>query len=215
MQYIAALDYEHLDNGLFLSSLAKSISQQENVRPIIIHGDSKYTERVIQTGVMREDATIRSIKDLNHRLIALFADEGISTIGINGYQREFITLEDDSLSLDKEYFNSLPKEPALLISTLVLDKKNRQPHPISLTRLATFLKNKISAEQLFIFSRSDSDEIMKDNEFKGQVTWKELDKSFIEEKIPEEFHQFKESVNLTTAQHFHKIPSMDSAMKIS
>ncbi|MDZ7715610.1 MAG: hypothetical protein U5J95_05290 [Balneolaceae bacterium] len=215
MQYIAALDYEHLDNGIFLSSLAKSISQQKEVRPIIIHGDSKYTERVIQTGVMREDAVVRSIKDLNHRLIALFADEGISTIGINGYQREFISIQDDKISMDKKYFNSLPEEPALLISTLVLNRDHNQPQPISLTRLATFLRSNLPAEQLFVFSRSDSDEIMKNNELNDRAAWKELEKSFIENKIPEEFHRFNEKMNLTTAQHFHKVPSLESTMQIS
>ena len=215
MQYIAALDYEHLDNGVFLSSLAKSISQQKDVRPIIIHGDSQYTERVIQTGVMRDDATERSIKDLNHRLIALFADEGISAIGINGYQREFISIENDELSIDREYLNSLPKEPVLLISTLVLDKNSGKPSPISLTRLAAFLKDTLPAEQLFIFSRSDSDEIISPEDFKGKASWKELDPSFVESKIPEEFHAYQGEACLTTAQHFHKIPSLESAMQIS
>ncbi len=74
MDYIAVLDYEHLDNGMFLTAFAKALSQQKS-RGIILHGDSEYTERLIQTGIMREEATIRAMKDLNHRLVALFADE--------------------------------------------------------------------------------------------------------------------------------------------
>ena len=85
MDFLAILDYEHLDNGVFLTSFAKSLAQKEK-RGLIIHGDSEHTERIIQTGVMRDEARIRAIKELNHRLVALFADEGVSTIALNGFQ---------------------------------------------------------------------------------------------------------------------------------
>lgn len=215
MRYIAALDYEHLDNGMFLSSFAKSLSQQEEVRPVIVHGDSDYTERIIQTGVMREEAKVRSIKDLNHRLIALLADEGISAIGINGYQREFITIEDDELNIDGDYFDSLPQQPVLLISTLVYNKETGRPKAVPLPDLCAFLRETLQIDELFIFSSSDTDEIMADNDFPTEASKEELDKKFLEEKIPGEFKHFDHPVRLTTAQHFHKIPSLTSTMLLS
>src|SRR5699024_622093 len=123
MSYIAAIDYEHLDDGLFLTGLAQSISKQKKTQQIILHADSAYTERIMQTGVMREDAKIRSQKDLNHRLIALFADEGIAAIGINGYQRKLIRLEDNELVLDKKQFKQLPRPSAIVLSCLVWDEQ--------------------------------------------------------------------------------------------
>ena len=38
------------------------------------------------------NAIIRSIKDLNHRIVALLADNSVSGIGINGYQKNIIQL---------------------------------------------------------------------------------------------------------------------------
>lgn len=214
MQYLAALDYEHLDNGVFLTSLARAISRQQNVRPILIHSDSEYTERVIQTGVMRADARIRSIKDLNHRLIALLADQGVSTIGINSYQREFITLENDTLSLDKDYFNSLPRQSALLLSTLVFDKQSEKPVPVSLNRLASFLDNVLSPDEFFIFSASDTDELFSKEEKPPRMKWADLDQEYRETFIPQEFREFNSPLRLTTAREFDYIPNLEKTSLI-
>lgn len=214
MQYLAALDYEHLDNGVFLTSLARAISRQKNVRPILLHGDSEYTERVIQTGVMREEATVRSIKGLNHRLIALLADQGVSTIGLNGYQRELITLENDMLSLDKSFFDSLPAQSALLISTLVFDASDGKPTPVRLTRLASFLRSELNLSDLFIFSASDTDEIFIQEQKPDQVTWSNLDEEYQNAFIPKEFADFGEPVRLTTAREFDQIPDLSKTSLI-
>ena len=48
---------------------------------------SEYTDRLMQTGMMREDARKRAVMDLNRRLITLFADHGVSAIGLNGFQK--------------------------------------------------------------------------------------------------------------------------------
>ena len=195
MQYLAAIDYEHLDNGVFLTSLARSISRQQNVRPIIIHGDSEYTDRIIQTGVMRQEATIRSIKDLNHRLIALLADEGVSTIGLNGYQRELITLENETLSMDTGYLESLPSEAALLLSSLVYDKQSGTPKPVELSNFARFLKKNLPVSELFIFSASDTDEVFTGEAKPAKMLWQELDESYLSKYIPQEFHGLACSVD--------------------
>lgn len=215
MQYLAALDYEHLDNGVFLTSLAQSISRQKNVRPILLHGDSEYTERVIQTGVMRDEATIRSIKGLNHRLIALLADQGVSTIGINGYQRELITLDNGSLSFDKSFFSTLPGQSALLISTLVYDASDGKPTPIRLTRLASFLRNELELQDLFIFSASDTDEIFTDKQKPDELRWSDIDPEYQSTFIPKEFRDFGETVRLTTARDFDQIPDLSKTSLIN
>ena len=121
--YIAVLDYDHLDNGLFLKTFANAIANHKE-RGLILHSDSQYTDRIIQTGVMREDARIRAIKDLNNRLIALFADEGISAIGLNGYQRELISMAGDDITIDVEQLNKLPDQPVLLLSSPCVFKRD-------------------------------------------------------------------------------------------
>ncbi len=214
MQYLAALDYEHLDNGVFLTTLARSISRQQDVRPILIHGDSEYTERVIQTGVMREEAKVRSIKDLNHRLIALLADQGVSAIGINGYQRNLIRLENGELQMDRAFLGSLPEPSALLISTLVEDTGKERPTPVPLETLAGFLASNLQAEPMFIFSTSEEDEVFVREEKPAEMHWNKLDKEYQEAFIPAEFHNFNSPVRLTTARDFDQIPDLSNTSLI-
>ncbi len=216
MHYIAALDYEHLDNGVFLTTLARSLSQQQDkdVRSIIIHSDSAYTERIIQTGVMRDEATVRSVKDLNNRLVALFADQGVSTIGINPSQRNFITLEDDKLKLDHSFLSSLPQQPVLLLSTLIYDVQSKQAMVIDLACLASFLYDELKADQLFIFSKSDESEVFTDTKSTKSLQWSTMDNDFRQNQIPDEFSDLSRPVQLTTARDFNQIPDLEHAIAI-
>lgn len=139
MDFLAVLDYEHLDNGMFLTSFARALSKKK-IRGLIIHGDSEYTERIIQTGVMREDARVRAIKELNHRLIALFADEGVSTIGINGFQKSLATTDGDHIHIDKSKLAHVPVQPMLLLSNLGLHSETGNKTVIPLPDYAEALK---------------------------------------------------------------------------
>lgn len=217
MRYIAALDYGHLDNGVFLTSLARSLSQQqdnEQVHPIIIHTDSEYTERIIQTGVMREEATVRSVKDLNKRLVALFADQGVSTVGINPYQRNFITLKDDQLRLDHAFLKTLPDRSVLLLSTLVQDLDQNKSVPIELPRLMRFLHKELTADELFIFSKSDESEVFTEPTQSGDLRWNQLDSEFRKNEIPDEFTHFDHPVRLTSARDFNEVPELNHSIRI-
>lgn len=214
MQYLAAIDYAHLDNGVFLTTLARSLAQLQDkneVRPIILHADSEYTDRIIQTGVMREQATIRSIKDLNNRLIALFADQGVSAIGINPYQRNLITLQEGKLDIDRTFIDGLPEKSTLVLSTLVYDVENRQPAEIGLPQLIEFLSNRLSVEERFIFSKSDEAEIFTDisapEELKNQS-------EFRKKYIPDEFESSSLPLRLITARDFNQLPNLEASIAI-
>lgn len=213
MRYIAAIDHEHLDNGMFLTALARAISQQKNTQPVIIHGDSEYTNRIMQTGIMREEAKIRSIKGLNHRLINLFADEGVSAVGINGYQKKLITLDDDHLEIDSHFFGNLPEGPALLISTLVWDRATASPRPITLPRLLSFLQKRLSNNAIYAFNKSEKDEIIISDK-PHRMKWKNLDKEFINNHLPDEFEEFNRPLHLTTAREFANLQDKNHAIFI-
>lgn len=218
MHYLAALDHDHLDNGVFLTSLARSLSQQQekdrHLHSLIIHTDSAYTDRIIQTGVMREEATIRSLKDLNKRLVALFADQGVSTIGINPYKRNFITLKDDELSLDHSYLKELPSQPVLLLSTLVQDLANNQPAVIDLPRMLRFLAREIQPDELFIFLKSDEAEVFTNTDYPDKLQWDTMNSSFRETQIPDELKTLNCPVRLTTARDFHHFPETSHTIRI-
>lgn len=218
MKYIAALDYDHLDNGVFLTTLARSLSQQQsnkNVRSIFIHADSEYTERIIQTGVMRKEATIRSIKDLNNRLVALFADQGVSTIGINPYRRKLITRQNGMLELDHSFLDTLPHQSVLLLSTLVFDADNEEIEILPLSELLIFLHDELKTDELFIFSKAEESELFTSSSEQQDQYWQSLDDEFRSRQLPKEFVRLQRTVRLTNARDFNQIPNLEHTIAIS
>lgn len=205
MTYLVALDYEHLDNGMFLTAFAGALAQHSRPRIIIVHGDSAYTERIIQTGVMRDEALRLSIKGLNHRLVSLFADEGVSCIGLNGYQREFISRNDSGLHVNTDYLENLPQQPVLLLSNLVHDARYDQPQPVELPQLTATLQQALNPDEVFLFSRNDADEIIQ-NDLPEKLCWDSLEADFKEQYLPAEFRNSQLSLRLTTARLFRNLP---------
>lgn len=217
MHYLAALDHDHLDNGVFLTSLARSLAEQQKkpaVRSIILHTDSEYTERIIQTGVMRDQATIRSLKDLNKRLVSLLADQGVSAIGINPYKRNFITLKDEKLHLDHSFLEQLPNRPVLLLSTLVQDIVRGQQAAVELPRMLAFLREQLQPEELFIFSKAEESEIFTNTGNPDTIAWETMDQNFRDTQIPNEFTDFNYPLRLTTARDFSLIPDLKNSILI-
>lgn len=194
---------------MFLTGLARAISRQENTRPIIIHADSAYTERIMQSGVMRDEAQIRAQKDLNHRLIALFADEGISAVGINGYQRRLIRRLGDGFVLDESQFERLPHPSVIILSCLVWDEEEAKVVPVELCELAKFLHQKLETDRLFVFNKSET--WPADT---GNKNRRNLPDDFKEKHIPAEFQNFDESLCLTTAHHFQNVPDLQKSIWI-
>ena len=212
--YIALLDFEHLDHPVFLKSLAQSLSAHKTRKGIIIHGDSEYTNRLMQTGMMREDARKRAIMDLNHRLIALFADHGVSTIGLQGYQKELISISSKGkLTLNHKVLEELPGSPMLVISSLV--NKDGEKVYIPPTKLIEFLGEELDDHELVIFSQDhDSDIFTSNNEAEKELNWSDLSEEFKSKQLSEEQISVGTSVILTTGMSFSEWPNLKNATKI-
>jgi len=217
MNYIAILDYEHLDNNLFLRAFAQSVSRQKNVHGIILHGDSAYTDRILQTGVMRDEARLRSTRDLNKRLINLLADSGVAAIGINGYQKEAICYDpgSDKLSIDKRFFESLPGPAFLVLSNLVYDTHTRTPRPFPLIELANKLQKELNHEKLFAFKIEENDGIIIENKLPNELQWSLLDEETKKNILPVEIRNTPCSFYLSTARSFMYLPDIKEITKIS
>lgn len=200
MDFLAVLDYEHLDNGVFLTSFAKSLSKKKK-RGIIIHGDSEHTNRIIQTGVMRKDAQVRAIKELNHRLVALFADEGISTIALNGFQKSLLTINDDAIQFDKKQIDKLPDQPMILLSNLALDMKAHNLRPVPLSDMATILVKKFNIDAITVFSKDESSDVIK-QDFPESLNIKKTEDTFVKKHIPENLRDISVQIRLKTASTF-------------
>lgn len=200
MDFIAVLDYEHLDNAMFLTSFARSLSRKKK-RGIILHGDSEYTERIIQTGVMREDAQTRAIKELNHRLVALFADEGISTISLNGFQKSLVKTDGKRVVIDKKQILSFPQEPMLLISNLGLNTVTGKPVPIPLQELSVAFHKGFDLDGIDLFSIKESADIIRED-LPKLIDLDECSIEFKEEHIPKNFRNESLTIRLNSASTF-------------
>jgi len=212
INYIAILDHDHLDNGLFLSTFAKAVAAHSH-RGLILHSDSAYTDRIVQTGVMREEARLRAIKDLNNRLIALFADNGISAIGLNGYQREMISITGNDIKVDIKKIMELPEQPLLLLSTLIYSTEENKPVSASLPIVARVLKNSLNINDLFLFTKNVDDEIIK-TDLPATISQVQDKAMFIKTSVPYEFQDDLIEGRLTTASEFQNYPNIENATKL-
>jgi hypothetical protein len=156
MLIIALLDREHLDNGPFLRSLSAALSQLGDVRVLFIHADSEYTDRVMQLGVMREEALVRSTQELNRRLSALFSDEGSACVGLNGYQRDSLMLRDGALIVNSDYLREILAHSHIILSNMVADRDHGSTAYIATARLAATLTNALNPDELIVFSARES-----------------------------------------------------------
>lgn len=205
--YVAFLDFQHLDHPVFLKSFAQSLSQHKNRQGIIIHGDSEYTNRLMQTGMMREDARKRAIMDLNRRLVALFADHGISTIGLQSYQKELISRQEDgTLKLNHDALQSLPETPMLLLSSLIND--GGKPTYVDPIELIQFLSKEISDSELVLFSQHQGSDIFKSNEDSMTLNWGKIPSEYAEMHLSEEQLKVTDRVILTTPMQFSEWPKL-------
>jgi hypothetical protein len=215
MTYLGIIDYEHLDNALFLTTFAQSLDRHSYSEHncIMLHGDSEYTTRIMQSGIMREEAVKRSIRGLNNRLVALLADEGISAIGLNGFQRELITRKNGNLRIDANYLRQLPTEPVWLISSLIQDLDREERIPLELPEMTRLIGEALDLERVYLFARKEEglfDEITAGDKYR----WDDLPDDFKSTYLPEEFQNYEAPVRLTTGQKFGNLKDEEGYIDI-
>jgi hypothetical protein len=212
INFIAVIDHEHLENTIFLTSLAKSLAKIGNRHGVVIHGDSPYTDRLIQTGMMREDARLRAIKDLNKRIIGLFADQGVPTIGVHSYQKGLVKKDGEQLKLDKGALNQLHDTPNLLISNLV--EENGNPAHVPLPDFIKSIAGQLDDIEILLFSKNEKDEILV-SDSDQELTWSDLPERFAETTLPDEFRNFNYPVKITTATDLSNWPDLKKVTKVA
>lgn len=213
MDYIAVIDYEHLDNGVFLTSFALALATQKASRGLILHADSAYTERLIQSGFMRADASLRAARDLNHRLIALLADHGISAIGLNGHQRSLVTLGENRISVDRKQIEKLPPTPHLLLSSIALRPEDRSAVRVSLAGLAAAAQHDLEIAELLLFTLDDRSEMI-DPELPDTIRKSDLERFLSPASIPEEFRDIPVPFRLVNSRQFGRLPDFSGITRI-
>ncbi len=161
--FICVLDHKNLDNPLFLKSFAETLKKVNPERCVIIHADSPYTDRIMQTGVMRDTAQLRSIQDLNHRLITFFADYGLPCIGINGFQRGTVTIDPSAdISVNTDFIKSLPKKTYLVLSSLALEISTQKTQYIPIIKFVQEVSDQLGIESIYLFTTDEKSHFMSD-----------------------------------------------------
>lgn len=207
MDYLLVIDHQHLDEPVFLKSLANALGQVSNKQGLIVHGDSSYTERIVQTGVMSDEAKKRSIKDLNIRLIALFADSGISAVGLNGYQQEIIRKADDDWKIKVDYLNSFPAGVNVVLSTLIASDNELTPEAVSLAEMIDHLASNLKFREVIVFTKNDAEELRasEHSDLPVYTNNRETGQKLIDAHLPEELHQMKTPCIIASTQNFQAI----------
>ena len=227
MSYIAVLDFENLDNGIFLHAFAKALARHKQPG-LVIHGDSEYTNRILQTGVMREQAARRAIKDLNLRLTALFADAGVPAVAMHGFHRDAVMVSaerdkgtswQDMITIRSERLTHPPGTVLLLSCLAGVSETDGASEALSSTRttqilplpeLARALMRELHIEQLILFSHAKGADFIKLE--LPETLSKSEDRSFLEEHISRDFLESDLPFHLATPErfgreeHLHELP---------
>jgi len=191
---IIFLDSEHLDQSLFMKSFAQKLVAFKNRRLIIVHGDNSFSKQLVKNGMNENDAIERSIKEINLKLISLFADSGIPAIGIHGYQRNIVMVEKNSIHIDGDYLNSLPSQAMIILSNLINSTSTNRHTTISSAELGFELSSHFANVTCLCFAVSE----------KATLSFKEFKPSETDllNLVPEEVLRAGKPYFLTTLSDF-------------
>ena len=110
--YIVYLDRHHLGDDLFLKSLAQHFAETDSGEPpcLLVHGSGEKVERTLEAkgyfpertdGVLDVETeeqrrlVERAVRETNQELVAALTDEVVSTVGIQGVDRNLLGLDAD------------------------------------------------------------------------------------------------------------------------
>ncbi|MEO1022835.1 MAG: hypothetical protein AAFW89_09835 [Bacteroidota bacterium] len=208
--YIAVLDYDHLENPIFLTSFARALAKHPERRGIIIHGDSAYTERLLQNGTPRAEAQRRCMLELNHKLVGLLADQNVSAIGTHPFRKNMIVKKGDELLFNQAVFDQLPQTPMLVLSGLISTDEGEAP--VSLPQLVEFLHQSINQSRILIFSRSEQSEMIKSAETAETIILGSTYSEKVNSLVPIEFKKFPIPFELINSMEFGNWPDHKSIL---
>lgn len=113
--YILYLDRYHLGDPLFVKGLAKQMTQGASRDCLLVHGSGEKVERTLEAegifpersrGVLQVDDAAqkrlveRAVREVNQELVGSLTDEVVSTVGIQGVDRNLLRLSSSDASGD-------------------------------------------------------------------------------------------------------------------
>lgn len=110
--HIVYLDRSHLGDELFLKSLAQHFAEGPSGKPpcLLVHGSGEKVERTLESkgyfpertdGVLdiegedQRRLVERAVRETNQEIVAALTDEVVPTVGIQGVDRNLLTLDEE------------------------------------------------------------------------------------------------------------------------
>ncbi|MDI6400439.1 hypothetical protein QLX67_00395 [Balneolaceae bacterium ANBcel3] len=153
MNYLILIDAVSGGDVVFLKSLATAIGRHKKSRGIILHSDNLLSGLSSEADPSDSQFVDRSIRELNKKLVALFADYGIPVIGMHGYQKSIIQIDASEIRFEKAWFDAIPSGVSLVLSNLVLDTSTSNRTTLPQGVLADSIVSAFGLKQLITLCR--------------------------------------------------------------
>ena len=161
--YVVYLDRHHLGDELFLKSLAQHFAQADSGEPscLLVHGSGEKVERTLESqgyfpertdGVLdiendeQRRLVERAVRETNQEIVAALTDEVVSTVGIQGVDRNLLGLDDQGqvTAANVGWLAALVKQRVVpVVSALVEDEEG--PREVWAADVAVALAAALSA----------------------------------------------------------------------
>lgn len=151
MSTLIVLDDAHMSNRLYMNAFGSAVKALMDEPVILLHDCATHTDALIQTGMMRRDASVRAARETTRKLVTWLADFGIAATGVHGDQRGLIRSGTEVLTLDADLFKTFPPNTLRVVNTLV-SGTDGAPDTRSLEELAGVLQSTLAPNQVFFAS---------------------------------------------------------------
>ncbi len=175
--YLIPLDPYHLDDLLFLSSLARMMGWQRQRRPscLLVHGAGEQAERLleaeglfperkeglVQVSTAAEAALVeRAARRVNRQIVGALTEEGVPAVGVQGIDRGLLHKSDDGHLMTGriDWLKDLAQKQAVpVVSALVQDARAGHACEVHLHEATRALAHALHADGVVVafFTRNN------------------------------------------------------------
>jgi|GEM_PF-4725346 len=151
MSILIVLDDAHMTNRLYMQAFGPAVRALMSDPVIIVHDCTDHTEALIQTGLMRRDASVRAARETNLKLVGWLADFGIAATSVQGDRRGLIRHSEGRLTLHPDLFATYPANTVRVVATLAEDTDGRALH-VATHAMAALFQSALDLKQVFFAS---------------------------------------------------------------
>jgi hypothetical protein len=151
MSTLIVLDDSHMTNRLYMKAFGPAVRALLPDSVIIVHDCADHAEALIQTGLMRHDASVRAARETNLKLVGWLADFGIAATSVQGDRRGLVRRSLGHLALQPDLFATYPANTVRVVATLAEDADGR-PICVSTHEMAGLIQSALTPKQVFFAS---------------------------------------------------------------